>query len=258
MQSEWSSYSFTSMDIAHEQEGRAASRRWIASRFRSGTPDAQCSPMKTPHISQIGSTVASFIFSGALLGACATSGTEPHAMTAGQHETAATAEGRSVSWQSPEKDADAHRKLAHEHRAASQALRDAELRSCSGISEADRDSSPFSHRADIASVNDFNETTTAYEGHTKVPGKLIGSHIVFRAVPGMTKEWLQREVDCHLARNQVVGESDPSMTFCPLAVAHVSASVSSTGNGFAVDVTSNNPDSIKEVVRRSDALKPGV
>jgi hypothetical protein len=74
----------------------------------------------------------------------------------------------------------------------------------------------------------------------------------------MTKEWLQREVDCHLARNQVVGESDPSMTFCPLAVAHVTASVSSTGSGFAVDITSNDPDSIKEVVRRAQALKPGV
>jgi hypothetical protein len=244
------------MDIAHEQEGRAASRRWIASRFRSGTLNAQCTPMKTPHISPIGSTVASFIFSGALLGACATSGTEPHAMTAGQHETAATAEGRLVSWQSPEKESDAHRKLAHEHRAASQALRDAEQRSCSGISEADRDSSPFSHREDIASIGDVNEPTTAYKGLT--PGKLIGSRIVFRAVPGMTKEWLQREVDCHLARNQVVGESDQSMVFCPLAVAHVSASVSSTGNGFAVDVTSNDPDSIKEVVRRAQALKPGV
>jgi hypothetical protein len=218
--------------------------------------------MKTPHMIEIGSTVASFLFSGALLGACATSGTEPHAMTAGQHETAATAEGRLVSWRSPEKESDAHRKLAHEHRAASQALRDAEQRSCSGISEADRDSSPFSHREDIASVDSSNEATTgtyegeAYGGQTR--GKLIGSRIVFRAVPGMTKEWLQREVDCHLARNQVVGESDPSMTFCPLAVAHVSASVSSTGNGFAVDVTSNNPDSIKEIVRRAQALKPGV
>jgi hypothetical protein len=214
--------------------------------------------MKTLHISQIGRMVASFILSGALLGACATSGTDPHAMTAGQHETAATAEGRLVSWRSPEKEADAHRKLAHEHRAASQALRDAEQRSCSGISEADRDSSPFSHREDIASIEDSNEATTAYGGRPQVQGRLIGARIVFRAVPGMTKEWLQREVDCHLARNQVVGESDPSMAFCPLAVAHVSASVSSTGNGFAVDVTSNDPDSIKEVVRRAQALKPGV
>jgi hypothetical protein len=178
-------------------------------------------------------------------------------MTVGQHEAAATAEGRSVSWQSAEKEADAHRKLAHEHRAASQALRDAERRSCSGISEADRDSSPFSHRGDITSIDDLNETTADEVGRPQVRGRVIGSHIVFRAVPGMTKEWLQREVDCHLARNQVVGESDQSMSFCPLAVAHVSASVSSTGNGFAVDVTSRDPDSIKEVVRRAQALKPG-
>jgi hypothetical protein len=252
------------MEMAHGQEGRAANRRRIAPGFRPARRMLIAPCMKRPHISQIGSTVASFIFSGALLGACATSGTDPHAMTAGQHEAAATAEGRLVSWQSPEKEADAHRKLAHEHRAASQALRATEQRSCSGISEADRDFSPFSHRGDIASIDDINERSSTYGAASstygsgpQVRGQPIGSHIVFRAVPGMTKEWLQREVDCHLARNQVMGESDQSMAFCPLAVAHVSASVSSTGNGFAVDVTSTNGDSIKEIIRRAQALKPG-
>jgi len=50
--------------------------------------------------------------------------------------------------------------MAADHRAAAQALRDAEGTSCGGIAESDRDVSPFDHREDITSV-------TAYE--TKSP-----------------------------------------------------------------------------------------
>jgi hypothetical protein len=46
-----------------------------------------------------------------------------------------------------------HRQMAADHRAASQALRDAEQRACSGISAQDRDLSPFQHREDIEGVD---------------------------------------------------------------------------------------------------------
>lgn len=45
-----------------------------------------------------------------------------------------------------------HQKMAADHRASSQALRDAEARSCAGIAASDRDMSPFAHREDIQSV----------------------------------------------------------------------------------------------------------
>jgi hypothetical protein len=256
--------------------------------------------MKTLHISQIGSAAASFILSGALLGACATSGTAPHNMTAGQHEAAAKADdklaaqeqaqanhpqgspvkprtdspaavaecagytsGCYVGWDSSKnttdksrKEAEEHRKLAEKHRAASLALREAEQRFCFGISATDRDSSPFYHREDIMSVRILNERPEVYEQElgTLVPN---GASIAFRAVPGMTAEWLQRTVDCHLARNAVVGDPDHSMSFCPLAAPHAAAIVRSTGKGFDVEIRSSNLESIKEIIRRAQALKPG-
>jgi len=266
--------------------------------------------MKPAHVIQI----LSGLFGGALIGGCASSGTEPNAMTAGQHQAAAANEEKTaaehqgrydpsgteaprapspgaygacisyessncyVRWQSEEnptaqhrKDAEYHRKLADKHRAASEALRDAEQRFCAGIPEADRDLSPFYHREDITAVEGLKWETTS-NGHSVYAPKvvqvqpiekevlgtdLLGARITFRAVRGMTGEWLQRVVDCHLARNAVVGAaSDQTMSFCPLAVPHVTAKVTSTGTGFAVDVTSEIGDSALQVVKRARELAP--
>ena len=273
--------------------------------------------MTTQHFLEVRSWMISSLLVGTLVVACASSGTEPHAMTAGQHQAAARAEAQAaaghqaqydpsqtkpigpsapstgvyagcleydasncyVRWGSTEnatdrhlKDAQMHRKLAEKHRAASQALRDAEQRFCSGIPEADRDLSPFYHREDIVAVQGVKKSTggEAYGGgenpsrvveiqqiEKKVfgPAGLQGARITFRAVSGMTGEWLQRVVDCHLARNAVIG-NDETMGFCPLAVPQVTASVTSTGKGFAIDVTSDDADSAQEVVKRAWALVP--
>jgi hypothetical protein len=231
---------------------------------------------------------------------CASSGTEPHAMTAAQHQAAARSEAKAaaahqsqydparesaaptpetgIRWASSEnptdphrREAEKHRKLAEKHRAASKALVDAEQRFCFGIAEADRDLSPFYHREDVTAVQGLVSTPAqAYgfpgggisvveiqqiEKEVLGPGGLRGARVTFRAVPGMTGEWLQRVVHCHLARNAVVG-NDPSMSFCPLAVPHATAVVTSTGSGFAVDVTSDDADSVREIVKRASALGP--
>jgi hypothetical protein len=46
----------------------------------------------------------------------------------------------------------------------------------------------------------------------------------------------------------------PEMSYCPLVLKNVSAKVSSTGSGFAVDVTSDDQDTVKEIIRRANAL----
>ena len=271
--------------------------------------------MKTQNGVQISRWVFSFIFAGTFIGACASSGTEPHAMTAGQHQAAAQTEEQAaaqhhaqydpsqtkptpgpsrpsmgaysacieyqtsncyVRWKSTEnaterhiKDAQKHKRLAEKHRAASKILVDAEQRFCSGIPEADRDVSPFYHREDISAAEGVTKLEGGYgsfEGNKIVqiqqiekdvfgPGGLQGARITFRAVPGMTGEWLQRAVHCHLARNAVVG-SDATMGFCPLAVPRASAVVTSTGQGFAVDITSDDEKSASEIVKRAWALGP--
>ena len=143
--------------------------------------------------------------------------------------------------------ADAHRQEAADHRAASQVLREAEVSACSGIPEMDRDMSPFDHSEDISNVEAFTEINGA-----NIPlRRTTGAVVTFRALPGMTAEWLQRVVDCHLARNASLGHEVPEMPNCPLVPRAVEARVASTGDGFAVTIRSDNEESAREILARS-------
>jgi hypothetical protein len=62
-----------------------------------------------------------------------------------------------------QKDADAHRKAAADHRAASRALVDAEVRACGGVTAGDRDMSPFERADDIVSVVPLTPTESSAE-----------------------------------------------------------------------------------------------
>jgi hypothetical protein len=219
----------------------------------------------------------------ALMLACAADpGTQPHDMSQAQHEAMATQEdkaaeghadqhdptaatetkqcaGKGGCWTSVSnptaqhsEDAKKHHELAQKHRAASAALASAETSACSGISEEDRDISPFYHREDIESVSPLTEEVKSGKGATK---KDVGSTIVFRAVPGLTAEWLQRVVDCHIARAAAVGHQMPEMSYCPLELKGVKAKVTSTGSGFAVNVSSDDPVTVAEITKRAQALK---
>lgn len=154
-----------------------------------------------------------------------------------------------------ERIAEHHRRIAARHRAASVALRAAETKACADIGADDRAISPLAHRRDIRSVRTLEESPEGDYNSTGV-SRTVGAEIVFRAVPGMTAEWLQRQVDCHLARNAGIGHARASadMPYCPLTLVGVRAIVSSTGDGFAVAVKSDDEGTAKEIVRRSRAL----
>jgi hypothetical protein len=217
------------------------------------------------------------------LGCAADPGTQPHDMSAAQHdamakneESAATSHaeqhdpsatkatevcsGRTGCWTSISNptaqhadDAKHHHELAAKHRAAGAALTDAENRACAGISDDDRDISPFYHRDDIQSVSVLTETVRLGKSSTQ---KEVGATVVFRAVPGMTAEWLQRVVDCHLARAAAVGHDMPEMGYCPLVPKGVKAKVTSAGNGFAVNVSADDAATVAEIKKRAQALVP--
>jgi hypothetical protein len=70
----------------------------------------------------------------------------------------------------------------------------------------------------------------------------------------MTAPWLQRIVDCHLARNAALGHADTSMPDCPLLPRGVSARVSATDTGFAVAVQSEDSATAADILRRARAL----
>lgn len=148
-------------------------------------------------------------------------------------------------------EAEKHRKAAAQHRAASEALQNAEARACAGIPEHERDVSPFFHREDIADIQVERSQPTGKQ----LSSDAIGAVIVFRALPGLTAEWLQRAIDCHIARNAALGHDVPEMEYCPLVPRDVTAQVTSTGNGFAVRVTSKNPKSAAEIIERAEKLR---
>ncbi len=240
-----------------------------------------------------------FAVSAVLLLACGPApGTRPHDMSVEHHEEAAGAETELAAAHEAEYDPDAtaplrcsdstaspvaldqpcwtgemnptaahraeadrHRELAAAHRAAAAALHEVEARECVGLSDADRDQSPFSHREDIASVSDLTEPPAATGdsmglGTALAAPRVIGATVVLRAVPGLTVEWLQRAIECHLARNSVLGHDVPEMAYCPLVPAGVTAVVRSVGDGFAVDIRADGEDAVAEIVHRARALMP--
>lgn len=113
--------------------------------------------------------------------------------------------------------------------------------------------SPFEHTEDITSARPLVEGSDA----STPPGpRPIGAVVTFRSVPGLTAESLQRVVNCHLARNAALGHVVPEMPNCPLVPNGVEARVSSASDGLAVSVTSNAPETAREILARVERLQP--
>lgn len=87
------------------------------------------------------------------------------------------------------------------------------------------------------------------------PRRTFGARIVLQAKPGLTEEWLQRVVDCRIARAAALGHETPDLPHCPLATAGVTADVESTGDGFAIEVRAEDPETAAEIVRRAELLQ---
>lgn len=221
-----------------------------------------------------------------MLAACGpAAGTQPHDLNVPEHEAAAAKEEQQAADHADQHDpnasaseercsagkgrvcwtvtsnptdehaktAEQHHHLAAQHRAASESLRQAEQHACAGLTDEDRDVSPFAHVADIRSVAPLKEERAV--GKNKEAFE-AGATVVFQAAPGLTEEWLQRIVNCHLARNAAVGHDMAEMDYCPLVPRGVQAKVRSVGDGFAVDVRSDDAATAAEIWRRAQKLSP--
>jgi len=155
------------------------------------------------------------------------------------------------------REAETYRTLAAQHRAAAAELRAAEENACGGIAAEDRDVSPFFHREDIVSVEPLmNQGYYASHSGRGGPKVMTGARVTFRAVRGLTAQWLQRVVNCHLARNATLGHHEADMPDCPLVPRGVSASVVSTAEGFEVDIKATDRTTAEDVLTRAKALVP--
>lgn len=231
-----------------------------------------------------------FVLSTATLACGPAAEAQPHAMSAAEHEAAGrqgrqgwaahvaqydpgasaaarcnpSESGSDVCWTSEVnptelhlREAERQRALAAQHRAASKALRDAEASACADVPAADRDTSPFAQHEDIRSVSPLREKAVVGQATSY---RTAGADVMFRAVPGMTTEWLQRVIDCHLARNAAVGHPAASLQMidCPLTLHGVQARVRSTGNGFAVAIRADDTETSREILRRAESLRSAV
>jgi hypothetical protein len=100
--------------------------------------------------------------------------------------------------------------------------------------------SPFEN---ITSVTPYKVTRTNLRRSST---RLEGAVVNVPAQPGLTREWLQRQVS-----SAPVGDEQSR---CPLAVDGSTARVTSTGDGFAITVSSPDRDGAKEILRRAQAL----
>ncbi|MFZ5477860.1 MAG: hypothetical protein ACOZNI_13885 [Myxococcota bacterium] len=225
---------------------------------------------------------------GLLVGCAArTPGGEPHDMGSAAHEAEARREeqvaaghegeydpraevsrvqcgtagyGRQVCWTSAVnpteahlREAERHRRMAADHRAASEALRAAEASACASLAPEDRDTSPFEHREDLVAVAPIVADRPDARGWEAIAGAVV----TVRAVPGLTTEWLQEIVDCHLARNAALGHDVPEMPDCPLVPSGATATVSEGRTGFDVTIRSDDPVAGAEILERARRLLAG-
>ncbi|MGH1347612.1 MAG: hypothetical protein ACRBN8_39005 [Nannocystales bacterium] len=152
------------------------------------------------------------------------------------------------TWSNPSsehaKEAKKHRVIAEQHRKASEALRKAEERSCVGIPQRDRDVSPFLHVGDISRVERVSEERASgtYE-------------VEFSRVPGLDAQAMQRLLDCHIARNAVVGQEPAGMESCPLVPTGVEASVEPRGTGILVRIEVVGKESAAQVRAAVDNIE---
>jgi len=182
----------------------------------------------------VAALVAAPFFAGIF--GCVAPGTRPQDMSASGHDEAAAQSDSLADMHAPQivtcptqegpcwtsvvhppqderRQEERYRTIAAKHRAAAQELRDAEARACAGVGDRDRVLSPFSHHEDIAGAAPIYLTSKTGR---KLASNLRGAVVTFRPVPSLTADWLQRIVNCHVARSATLGHPLEDMPDCPL------------------------------------------
>lgn len=132
-------------------------------------------------------------------------------------------------------------------------LADEAARACTGVSEDDLKNAPFARPEDITSVQPL--LVEAYPRDDNPPTYQLGGAVVtVRASPGLTAEWLQRLANCDLARGPALAQSVPEVANSPLAFRGASAYVRSTGDGFAIEISSDERRVAKEILASAERL----
>jgi hypothetical protein len=137
---------------------------------------------------------------------------------------------------------------ADEHLAAARQLRDVAQAACAEVADSDRDLGPFARKDRIVAIEALKARPYA-----KGLVQPSGIAVYVRASPGLTVEWMDRVLACHLARRAVVGDGMADRE-SPLFVNDTRIALSSTGDGFRFTITSRDIDAAREIIEKGRAL----
>ena len=173
-----------------------------------------------------------------LLASCATPGSGVHEMTAAGHDTAASKETQAGAT-GP----------AAAHQASADELRRQETEACTGLTKAERETSPLA-KASVVAVKQLTWSLG------EVGPEVVGASVVVRGDPNVNHGQLQRLLTCYIAHEQLAGAATTNDD--PLAVPGISVTVRPYGPGFAVDIMAQEPGSSAagELWRRASHLGP--
>ena len=99
--------------------------------------------------------------------------------------------------------------------------------------------------------------TTIEGAKSGVGSELRGVTVTVRPLPGMTAEWLDRELECHSARATLGhGQGAPDDPFF-LPTSFVNIEVRSATDGFDAEVVGYAPEEAAEILARANAFAKG-
>ena len=108
-------------------------------------------------------------------------------------------------------------------------------------------------RESIDDVQPLRDTTDPlYDTQTYNRGKLVGATVTVRPVRGLTRERLQRILECGFTMAATAG----TKTDWPKLPAGTTINVRSGGDSFIVDLRAANEKSAEEVLKAALAYKP--
>jgi hypothetical protein len=79
----------------------------------------------------------------------------------------------------------------------------------------------------------------------------VGAELYVHATPGMTAEYLQRELECYTANGRSGHDNDP---FHPATGSVTSVAVASAGDSYRVRIVGSDDDAVADISKRARAL----
>jgi hypothetical protein len=119
------------------------------------------------------------------------------------------------------------------------------------LPEVDRDINPLDRRNELVAVDEIRSYPRWSGKPLQGYGPTEGASVTMVAMPGLTREYLARVVDCHI---ELGASSSASMASNPLAVPGATATVASAGTTFRIDIRGSDRDSAKAIALRAKQL----